>query len=45
VTPQVELLSADAANDEALVEELVSLINAAYAVAESGLWLGNRRRG
>jgi GNAT superfamily N-acetyltransferase len=38
VTAQVELLAHDAADDEAVVEELANLINAAYAIGEAGLW-------
>jgi GNAT superfamily N-acetyltransferase len=38
VTAQVELLAADAADDEALLEVLANLINGAYAVGEAGLW-------
>jgi len=46
VTAEVTLLGPDDARDEALVEELVDLINAAYAVGEAGLWLeGTTRTG
>jgi GNAT superfamily N-acetyltransferase len=38
VTAQVDLLAADAADDDALVEELATLINTAYALGEAGLW-------
>jgi GNAT superfamily N-acetyltransferase len=38
LTAEVELLVPDDACDEVLVEELVRLINAAYAVGEAGLW-------
>ena len=34
----------DEARDEALVEELVRVINAAYAVGEAGLWLEGTTR-
>jgi GNAT superfamily N-acetyltransferase len=39
VTPRVQLLPAEAADDAALVEELAYLINAAYAIGEAGLWV------
>jgi GNAT superfamily N-acetyltransferase len=43
---QVKLLDPDEARDEVLVEELVRLINGAYAVGEAGLWLeGTTRTG
>jgi GNAT superfamily N-acetyltransferase len=46
VTAEVELLAPDVARDAVLVEELVRLINAAYAVGEAGLWLeGTTRTG
>jgi ribosomal protein S18 acetylase RimI-like enzyme len=38
ITAEVRVLSPDEARDEALVEELVRVINAAYAVGEKGLW-------
>jgi GNAT superfamily N-acetyltransferase len=38
VTPRVQQLPADAADDEDLVEALANLINDAYAVGEAGLW-------
>ena len=37
-TPDVKLLAPDDALDESLVEQLVRLINGAYAVGEAGLW-------
>jgi GNAT superfamily N-acetyltransferase len=40
----IELLAADEARDQALVEELVGLINDAYAVGEAGLWLEGTTR-
>jgi GNAT superfamily N-acetyltransferase len=46
VTTEVRLLAPDEARDEILVEELVRLINGAYAAGEAGLWLeGTRRTG
>jgi GNAT superfamily N-acetyltransferase len=36
---EIELLAPDLARDEALVDELVGIINSAYAVGEAGLWL------
>ncbi len=46
VTAEVALLGPDDARDEALVADLVDLINAAYAVGEAGLWLeGTTRTG
>lgn len=36
---EVTLLAPGQARDELLVEELVGLVNAAYAVGEAGLWL------
>jgi GNAT superfamily N-acetyltransferase len=44
VTAGVKLLAPDEARDEVLVEELVRLINAAYAVGEAGLWLEGATR-
>ena len=44
VTAEVKLLAPDKARDEALVEELVRLINGAYAVGEKGLWLEGTTR-
>ena len=38
LTPDVKLLAPDDALDESLVEQLVRLINGAYAVGEAGLW-------
>ena len=38
LTPDVELLAPDAALNEGLVEQLVRLINDAYAVGAAGLW-------
>jgi GNAT superfamily N-acetyltransferase len=37
-TAEVKVLAPDEAGDETLVEELVGVINAAYAVGEAGLW-------
>jgi GNAT superfamily N-acetyltransferase len=39
LTAEVELLAPDKARDAALVAELVRLINVAYAVGETGLWV------
>jgi GNAT superfamily N-acetyltransferase len=44
VTTEVKLLAPDEARDEVLVEELVRIINAAYAVGEAGLWLEGTTR-
>jgi GNAT superfamily N-acetyltransferase len=44
VTPQVELLATSAAGDEALLEELARVINSAYALGESGLWVEGTTR-
>jgi GNAT superfamily N-acetyltransferase len=41
---QVELLAPAAARDEALVQELAGIVNAAYAVGEAGLWLEGTTR-
>src|SRR5262245_14099259 len=41
---QVELLSADVADDEPLVEQLVRIVNTAYAIGEAGLWLEGTTR-
>lgn len=46
MTAEVKLLAAGEARDEILVEELVRLVNRAYAVGEAGLWLeGTTRTG
>jgi GNAT superfamily N-acetyltransferase len=39
VTPKVELLTANAADDEDLVEAVAQVINRAYADGEAGLWV------
>jgi GNAT superfamily N-acetyltransferase len=44
VTAEVKLLAPDEARDEVLVEELVRLVNEAYAVGEAGLWLEGTAR-
>jgi GNAT superfamily N-acetyltransferase len=44
ITVEVELLAPEAARDEALVEEVVRLVNEAYAVGEAGLWLEGTTR-
>jgi len=41
---EVQLLSPDAAQDEALVDELARVVNGAYAVGEAGLWLEGTTR-
>jgi GNAT superfamily N-acetyltransferase len=41
---EVELLAPDEAHDEVLVDELVRIINAAYAVGEAGLWVEGATR-
>jgi GNAT superfamily N-acetyltransferase len=38
-TPEVGPLAPDEGRDEVIVEELVRLVNGAYAVGEAGLWL------
>ena len=40
----VRLLGRDEAGDEVLVEELVRIINEAYAIGEAGLWLEGTTR-
>jgi GNAT superfamily N-acetyltransferase len=46
VRAEVKLLAPEEARDEVLVEELVRIINGAYAVGEAGLWLeGTTRTG
>jgi GNAT superfamily N-acetyltransferase len=44
VTTEVEPLAPDDALDAVLVEELVRIVNAAYAVGEAGLWRESARR-
>jgi len=44
VTAEITLLAPDEARDQVLVEELVHIINAAYAVGEAGLWLEGTTR-
>jgi GNAT superfamily N-acetyltransferase len=44
VTTEIKLLTPDEARDEILVEELVRLVNRAYAVGEAGLWLEGTTR-
>jgi GNAT superfamily N-acetyltransferase len=41
---EVTLLAPDDARDEVLVDELVEVINGAYAVGEAGLWLAGTTR-
>ena len=46
VTIDVKLLAPDEARDEVLVDGLVRVVNAAYAIGEAGLWLeGTKRTG
>lgn len=46
VRAEVKLLAPDQTRNEVLVEELVRIINGAYAVGEAGLWLeGSTRTG
>jgi GNAT superfamily N-acetyltransferase len=44
VTAEVNLLAPDQAGDEALVEALARIVNAAYEVGEAGLWLEGSTR-
>ena len=44
MTAEVTLLGAHEAHDEGVVEELVRIVNAAYAVGEAGLWLEGTTR-
>lgn len=44
MTAEVKPLSPDQARDEVLVEQLVGIINAAYAVGEAGLWVEGATR-
>ena len=44
VTAEVKLLAPAEAGDEVLVEELVRIVNEAYAVGEAGLWLDGTTR-
>jgi GNAT superfamily N-acetyltransferase len=44
VAAEVKLLAPDEAGDEILVEELVRIINSAYAIGEAGLWLEGAAR-
>jgi GNAT superfamily N-acetyltransferase len=44
VATQVEPLAPGQAGDDPLVEELVRLINEAYAIGEAGLWLAGTTR-
>jgi GNAT superfamily N-acetyltransferase len=43
-TMEVQPLAAHRAGDDALVEELVRLVNRAYAIGEAGLWLDGTAR-
>jgi hypothetical protein len=40
----IDVVPRDAADDEALVEQLVRVINEAYAIGEAGLWLDGATR-
>ena len=44
LTPEVQPLAPGEAGDDVLVEDLVRLINLAYAVGEAGLWLEGATR-
>ena len=44
MTAEVELLAPGDASDEVLVDELVRIVNGAYAVGEAGLWLEGTAR-
>jgi GNAT superfamily N-acetyltransferase len=44
MTTEVTLLDPDDARDEVLVDELVHIVNEAYAVGEAGLWLEGTSR-
>jgi GNAT superfamily N-acetyltransferase len=44
VSTEVKLLAADEARDAVLVEEIVCVINAAYAIGEAGLWIEGAAR-
>jgi GNAT superfamily N-acetyltransferase len=44
VRPDVRSVAPDEVRDQALVEKLVCLINAAYAVGEAGLWVEGATR-
>jgi GNAT superfamily N-acetyltransferase len=41
---EVKVLAAHAARDEALVDQLVALVNQAYEIGEAGLWLQGATR-
>jgi GNAT superfamily N-acetyltransferase len=42
--PRIRLLASDEARDEVVVEQVVRVINDAYAVGEAGLWLEGTTR-
>jgi GNAT superfamily N-acetyltransferase len=44
VTAEVELLAPNEAPDEVLLEQLVGVVNQAYAIGEAGLWLDGTTR-
>jgi GNAT superfamily N-acetyltransferase len=44
VTTEVKLLAPDEASDALLIDELVRIVNGAYAVGEAGLWLAGTTR-
>jgi GNAT superfamily N-acetyltransferase len=44
VTTEVRMLAAHTAGDQALVDQLVDLVNQAYEIGEAGLWLNDATR-
>jgi GNAT superfamily N-acetyltransferase len=44
VTAEVNLIAPDDAGDEMLVDRLVEVVNAAYAIGEAGLWVEGTAR-
>jgi GNAT superfamily N-acetyltransferase len=44
MTLELSVLPPDAADDAALVDEVVALVNAAYELGEAGLWTAGTRR-
>jgi GNAT superfamily N-acetyltransferase len=44
VATDVKLLAPDEASDQPLIDELVRIVNGAYAVGEDGLWLAGTTR-
>jgi GNAT superfamily N-acetyltransferase len=43
-TAEVKLIAPDEARDEVLVEQLVHIVNEAYALGEAGLWIAGSTR-